>query len=406
MVLCGDHLLGCCSGLRAFSWVKCRSAQTREPANGMVRPPRDMSVGSIKRPEKEELEKKVMSMLEPHLASLQEAALGELDAAVERLRKAQTPTPQTTASKFGRSNSEKVTPTDQPSGTHHHFAIPGRKPLKRSWTTSMAQMGSRLTPALLAPLEDGDTPGNSTVVSAAASEVATDDMSDSPSLKPSLRDVRDSSKSKSKANRITFEGSAQAGELEKPQSSDEEEELPQCRRPRASSDASSVGRKSDTSSMNWRADALDVGENLAASAAAKKGRTSIDSILALVEEERERWDEEKQALEAQAEELKEQLRSMQAQHSPDAEKQALKSQYQELRKAMKARSRFGAWVCERHMMESDDEEPNAEKEELRHKISELSAKLRRAKASLGAASSESDVSPSRRSPGIMRHKYS
>mmetsp|Transcript_22503 Transcript_22503/g.27720 ORF Transcript_22503/g.27720 Transcript_22503/m.27720 type:complete len:405 (+) Transcript_22503:32-1246(+) len=404
MVLCGDHLLGCCSGLRAFSWVKCRSAQTREPANGMaVLLGNGGAVLAQMDAPKEQLKTIVRAASEVHFTKLQEAALGELDAAVERLRKAQTPTPQTTASKFERSTSEKVTSTDEPSGAHHHFAVPGRKSLRRRWTTSMAQMGSRLTPALLAPLEDGDTPGNSTVVSAAASEVATDDMSDSPSLKPSLRDVRDSSKSKSKANRITFEGSAQAGELEKPQSSDEAEELPQCRR---GSDASSVGRKSDTSSMNWRADALDVGENLAASAAAKKGRTSIDSILALVEEERERWDEEKQALEAQAEELKEQLRSMQAQHSPDAEKQALKSQYQELRKAMKARSRFGAWVCERHMMESDDEEPNAEKEELRHKISELSAKLRRAKASLGAASSESDVSPSRRSPGIMRHKYS
>eukprot|EP00913_Durusdinium_trenchii_P006754 g6350.t1 len=117
------------------------------------------------------------------------------------------------------------------------------------------------------------------------------------------------------------------------------------RRLRVGSDASSVGRKSDTSSVNWRADALD-------------GHTSIDSIVALVEAERERWDEEKQALEAKLEELKDHLRSMQAQLSPDAEKQALKAQYQELRKAMKARSRFGAWVCERHMIESDDEEPH------------------------------------------------
>jgi len=352
--------------------------------------------------EKEKLQSIVRAASELHFGSLQEATLDELDAAVVRLRKAQTPFASQSGSKFKRSNSEKVT-------THEsgdHFAIPGRKSWKRSWTTSMSQM-ERLTPALLVPFEDGYTPGNSTVVSAAASEVASD-ISDSPSLKPSLRDVKDLSKSKSKTktNHITFEGPAEQEEVQKPQSdSEEEEDLPQGRI-RASSDASSVGRRSDTSSVNWRADALDVGENLAAEAAAKKGHTSIDSIVALVEAERERWDEEKQALEVKVEELKEQLRSMQALHSPDAEKQALKAQYQELRKAMKARSRFGAWVCERHMMESDDEEPNAEKEELRHQISELSAKLRRAKAALGAASSESDVSPSRRSPGIMRHKYS
>ncbi|CAK9082729.1 unnamed protein product [Durusdinium trenchii] len=279
--------------------------------------------------------------------------------------------------------------------------LSAKRSLRRSWTTSMSQAG-KLVSAILRPFEDGDTPGNSTVVSAAASEVASD--SDTPSLKPSPRESKDI-KAKSKVSRITFEGSAPLDTLEKQESDSEEEELPQgIRRLRVGSDASSVGRKSDTSSVNWRADALDVGENLAAEAAAKKGHTSIDSIVALVEAERERWDEEKQALEAKLEELKDHLRSMQAQLSPDAEKQALKAQYQELRKAMKARSRFGAWVCERHMIESDDEEPNAEREELRNKISELSTRLRQAKASLGAASSESDVSPSRRSPGIMRHK--
>ncbi|CAE7453140.1 unnamed protein product [Symbiodinium natans] len=164
------------------------------------------------------------------------------------------------------------------------------------------------------------------------------------------------------------------------------------------SDTSSVGKKSDASSMNWRADALDVGENLAAEAVAKKGM-SVDSIVALVQEERERWEEERQALELQAEELKEQLRSMQAVHSPDAEKKALKSEHQELRKVMKARSRFGAWVCERHMAESDDQETDAEKEELRRRTAAVFVTLRAARAAVGAASSESDVSPIRRPPG-------
>lgn len=204
------------------------------------------------------------------VSAASEAALDELDASLERLRKARSPsTTQSSASKFRRSNSEKVTPTNESGrGRDQFIALSGREALKRSWTTSL---------------------------------------------------------------------STKAEEIEKPQiesEEEEEEELPQGRRPRASSDASSVGRKSDTSSVNWRADALDVGENLAAEAAAKKGHTSIDSIVALVEAERERWDEEKQALEAKVEEFKEQLRSMQAQHSPDAEKQALKAQYQELRKAM------------------------------------------------------------------------
>jgi len=155
----------------------------------------------------------------------------------------------------------------------------------------------------------------------------------------------------------------------------------------------------------WRADALDFGENLAAEAAAKKGNTSVDSIVALVQTERERWEEEKQALEARVEELKEQLRAMQAKHQPDAEKEALKRLYQELRKAMKARSRFGAWVCERHMKESDDDEDTekpgvSEKEDLRRKMSALGAQLREARAAIGmGASSESDISPVRRPPG-------
>ncbi|CAE7817966.1 unnamed protein product [Symbiodinium sp. CCMP2592] len=151
-----------------------------------------------------------------------------------------------------------------------------------------------------------------------------------------------------------------------------------------------------------RADALDVGEYWAAETAAKKGKTSIDSIVALVQAERERWDEEKEALEANMEELKDRkLRSAwnreEAARSPDAEKQAetcsaekdlpsfrrqlrqmqaLKREHQELRKVIKARSRFGAWVCERHMKESEDEETDTEKEALRRKISDLFVRLR------------------------------
>ncbi|CAK9082719.1 unnamed protein product [Durusdinium trenchii] len=376
----------------------------REPKKlpGTIQRPKSKAGTSLEDPNKKRLRRVVVNAL-VQLQSLQEVALEELEGAVARL-KAEAPSTvsaRSSRSKFQRSFSAIAKPTTEPGGQDHLEDLSAKRSLRRSWTTSMSQAG-KLVSAILRPFEDGDTPGNSTVVSAAASEVASD--SDTPSLKPSPRESKDI-KAKSKVSRITFEGSAPLDTLEKQESDSEEEELPQgIRRLRVGSDASSVGRKSDTSSVNWRADALDVGENLAAEAAAKKGHTSIDSIVALVEAERERWDEEKQALEAKLEELKDHLRSMQAQLSPDAEKQALKAQYQELRKAMKARSRFGAWVCERHMIESDDEEPNAEREELRNKISELSTRLRQAKASLGAASSESDVSPSRRSPGIMRHK--
>ncbi|CAE7878172.1 unnamed protein product [Symbiodinium sp. KB8] len=278
-----------------------------------------------------------------------------------------------------------------------------RRSDKRRWTTSMGSIGGALTPAyLISHLEDCDTPATSTVVSAAASEVASDSET-SVSLRPSLRDGKEISKRKT--TRITFEGLEQLKALDRPDESDEEAEDEDAPK-RAGSDTSSIGKKSDASSMNWRADALDVGENLAAEAAAKKGHTSVDSIVALVQAERERWEEERQALEVRVEELQEQLRSMQAAHSPDAEKQALKREHQELRKVIKARSRFGAWVCERHMMESDDEETDAEKEELRRRISELSVKLRAAKVAAGAASSESDVSPIRRSPGpIIRRRH-
>lgn len=258
----------------------------------------------------------------------------------------------------------------------------------------MGGIGGALTPACLVTplLEDADTPATSTVVSAAASEVASDN-SDSPpmSRRPSLRDG--SMKQPRKASRITFEGQLHA--LDTP--GEEDEDLQK----EASSDTSSIGKKSDASSMNWRADALDVGENLAAEAAAKKGHMSVDSIVALVQEERERWEEERQALELRVEELKEKLRSMQAVHSPDAEKRALKVEQQELRKVIKARSRFGAWVCERHMVESDDEETDGEKEELRRQMASRFAQLRAARAAAGAGSalsSESDASPIRRSP--------
>lgn len=147
------------------------------------------------------------------------------------------------------------------------------------------------------------------------------------------------------------------------------------------------------SSVVWRIDALDCGDRLAASAAARKGSADVNSIVELVESERERWAEEKLALETRLEELKEQRQMFH--RNPDAEKAELKQKVQELRNTMKQRSRFGAWVCERHMQESDDEEASPstrEKEELRETMSKLEAELRDARAQAGNHGQAPDTS--------------
>lgn len=387
-------------GLRAFLRPRYRRTECREPRpeasceqdrEGRLNPPTQPDMP---------LESMVTEAMKTQVATLQEAVLRELEGAVERLKKVQkSEDAEELLTNFQRAvsaepDSEEATKSAHWLGTGSQELRPICRPDKRRWTTSMGGIGGALTPACLVTplLEDADTPATSTVVSAAASEVASDN-SDSPpmSRRPSLRDG--SMKQPRKASRITFEGQLHA--LDTP--GEEDEDLQK----EAGSDTSSIGKKSDASSMNWRADALDVGENLAAEAAAKKGHMSVDSIVALVQEERERWEEERQALELRVEELKEKLRSMQAVHSPDAEKRALKVEQQELRKVIKARSRFGAWVCERHMVESDDEETDGEKEELRRQMASRFAQLRAARTAAGAGSavsSESDASPIRRSP--------
>jgi len=147
--------------------------------------------------------------------------------------------------------------------------------------------------------------------------------------------------------------------------------------------------RSSGSSVVWRIDALDCGDRLAASAAAKKGGADIDSIVDLVGSERERWAEERLALEARLEELKEQRQAFR--RAPDPEKAELKRKVQELRETMRVRSRFGAWVCERHMQESDDEEEspsNLEKEQLRGVLAGLEAELREARVQAAVATME------------------
>ncbi|CAE7453152.1 unnamed protein product [Symbiodinium natans] len=356
-------------GVRALFRPRSRRTECREPPNAS-RELQD-SEGSGQ-PQIEEgdmlpLERQVREAMRPHLATLQEAILRELEGAKERLQ-----VPKSPASKYMRSQTAAACTADvaselpADSQCDLKAAHPSTR-YQRRWTTSMG-IGGFLDPSLEdveAPLEDTD-------------------LAD-----PLVEEIKDGSSSgHRKPSRITFEGLGQQSGDDPSAPDTSEEDMPMTRQRTGS----------DTSSVNWRADALDLGECLAAETAAKKGKTSVDSIVALVQAERERWEEEKEALEASVEEFKEKLRSLQAARSPDAEKQALKREHQELRKAMKARSRFGAWVCERHMKESEDEETDAEREELRRQMSELFVRLRAAKAVVGAASSESDVSP-RRCPG-------
>ncbi|CAK0909805.1 unnamed protein product, partial [Prorocentrum cordatum] len=89
----------------------------------------------------------------------------------------------------------------------------------------------------------------------------------------------------------------------------------------------------------WRANALDVGDKLACSSAARSGGASVDSIVDLVEAERELWAEERLALEARLEELREQQKLRLAQEGggagADPEKESLRKRVQELRGAIK-----------------------------------------------------------------------
>merc|ERR1711972_1247169 len=99
----------------------------------------------------------------------------------------------------------------------------------------------------------------------------------------------------------------------------------------------------------------------------------------------ERWADEKRALEEKVEELKKEQQMRKRGHDP--EKEQLKQQVQDLRATMKLRSRFGAWVCERHMQESDDEEEEDEKEDLRDQLTSLKKDLKSAQRRANVAAS-------------------
>lgn len=251
---------------------------------------------------------------------------------------------------------------------------------KRRWTH--AADGREGLPIMHRPsFEDGDAP-SSTV----------DTPFDTPlsSRRPSLQDGQ-------RATRITFEG-------ERPAAARSSESRPAEDAEDSSSQKSHRSTSTIQSSLVWRMDALDCGDRLAAASAVKKGGTSVQSIVELVQGERERWADEKSALEAKLEELKEQLSDLHRQRGPDPEKEALRRQFHELRQAMKARSRFGAWVCERHMQESDDEDQgrNAEKEDLRRQLAQVGAELRIARRQVAGRSPTTPTSEDLDSPRLQQ----
>lgn len=139
-------------------------------------------------------------------------------------------------------------------------------------------------------------------------------------------------------------------------------------------------------SSSWRMTSMDVGE--------KKAMTSRKdgfSIIGIVSSERERWMMEKETLELRLTDLKARQEEL---HRPrvDQEKEDLKKRLAELRQSIAQRSRFGAWVCERHMRDQEIDEDGAsdgelsEKERLRVQLGELQAKLKDARVQAGGPS--------------------
>jgi hypothetical protein len=135
----------------------------------------------------------------------------------------------------------------------------------------------------------------------------------------------------------------------------------------------------------WKMHSMDLGEKKAIK---KDGGVSV---LAIVHSEREKWMQEKQEMEERLSELKAR-HEVQAKPNIEKEKEDLKKQIADLRKTVAERSRFGAWVCEKHINESDDDDDSEgelnEKEKLRQQLEALESKLRTARAKLGTSTSK------------------
>lgn len=317
-------------------------------------------------PEPEHVRDQVNNMILAEVHVLKDCLAKELEGAISRLAKQQA---------HSRKKKERQLPDPEDDSRESQGQDVAVRPNRRRWTA--AGDGSEGLHAILRRQVEAcdDLEGRS----CATSTVGTSPCTTPPSsCAPSICG--------SKVVRICFERHREEVEQEESEEDAEVEEPHEVQKRRVSG-SSDQSVHSHHSSLAWRADALDFGDRLAAAAAAKKGSLSFDSIVELVQAEQERWADEKNALEARLEELKAQLREQQVRRNPDPEKEALRKQCVNLQKVMKARSRFGAWVCEKHMQESDDEDCDQvkqdEKEELRKQLSELGSKLRAAQCQAG-----------------------
>mmetsp|Transcript_103317 Transcript_103317/g.333268 ORF Transcript_103317/g.333268 Transcript_103317/m.333268 type:complete len:367 (-) Transcript_103317:254-1354(-) len=324
-----------------------RGGQARPISSSAAIPP-GASTPALEGQGLELLREQVQGLVSAEMKALEESLTGELRSILGRLLKAEGQSP----------NASNVTVDDTAALPLHN-----RPESRRRWTCA--------------------ADGADSLATILRRATAGDDLEDAPpdyevTAESSMVHTPVSDRTASSSVRKSISFNREVDE----ESGSEEDEVAEEERSPACDGENSI---KSGSSVVWRIDALDCGDRLAASAAATKGRASVDAIVELVEAERQSWAEEKAALEARLEELKDQ-RQARRRGGPDAEKAELRRQVQELRETMKQRSRFGAWVCERHMQESDEEESptGLEKEELRETLAALEAELRKVREEAAA----------------------
>jgi len=303
------------------------------------------------------LQEQVQELVLSEMRKIEDSLSKELQAALARLLKANASDQDSQMPASSSSGpSPQYTPDDTPV-SHRRKRFDGR----RRWTCAVDGAESLATILRRAAEEDEAEEAAIQATSTPKSLIP-----GPPALKPILS--RDGSVGEGIRKRTSFDS-----QFPEPESDDEDEQ-----ETRVDQDSAKSG-----SSVVWRIDALDCGDRLAASAAAKKGSASVNDIVELIQSERESWAEEKGILESRLEDLKEQREKQRREQGHDAEKAELKQRVQELRETIRRRSRFGTWFCAQHLQESDDEEdeaPPAEREELRATLMTLQAELRRVRS--------------------------
>jgi len=295
------------------------------------------------------LQEQVQELVLSEMRKIEESLSKELQAALARLLKANSSVPDQDG-QMPASSSACASPTTQ--GTEDGTPMSHRRKRfdgRRRWTCAA----------------DG-AESLATILRRAAEEEEAEEAARSPNaapIKPIL--LREGSQAGLR-KRTSFDK-----QILEPAESDKEDEQEAL----LDRDSTKSG-----SSVVWRIDALDCGDRLAASAAAKKGSASVNDIVELIQSERESWAQEKGALESRLVDLKEQREKQRREQGHDAEKAELKQRVQELRETIRRRSRFGTWFCAQHLQESDDDEDEtmpSEREEMRETLMTLQAELRR-----------------------------